>query len=192
MQTSVDTPRRGRHWLRWLAAGVVLAAVAVAVIVRFASAGGSEPAPLPDQLSARVVEVLETASAAEHAEHGHHIDETASGVMCAADVFGFEPPDATTVDQVRTAYAHHMCAVVGPGFGWPDGIRSGGPLAVDLGDPATIRTPEQVEGADGLDFAGKIRALIPEQYHAQAVIQPGFVDPAVSEALQRRYEEALD
>jgi hypothetical protein len=192
MQTSVDTSRRGRRWVRWLAVLAVLAAVAVAVIVRFASAGGSEPRSLSEQLSAQVVEALEEASAAEHAEHGHHIDDTATGVLCAAQPFGFEPPDATTMDQVRTVYAHHMCAVIGPGFGWPDAVRSGGPLAVDLGEPVTIRTPEQVEAGPEVDYAGRIRELIPAQYHAQALAGEGFVDPAVAQTLQRRYEEALD
>jgi hypothetical protein len=194
MQTSVDTPPRSRPWLRWLAALiVVVVAVAVALVVRFATAGGSpEPPSLSEQLSARVVEALEQASAAEHAAHGHHIDEQASGILCAASPFGYEPADATTADEVRTVYAHHMCAVVGPGFGWPDGIRSGGPIAADLGETVTLRTPEQVPAGEDLDYAGRIRALIPEQYQAAALAHPGFVDPAVAEALQRRYEEALD
>lgn len=192
MQTSVDAPRRGRQWVRWLAVGAVLAAVAVAVIVRFAGTSESEPAPLPDQLAAQVVVALEETSADEHAEHGHHIDDEATGILCAAEVFGFEPADATTVDRVRTIYAHHMCAVVGPGFGWPDGIRSGGPLAVDLAEPVTIRTPEQVPDGEEMDYAGRIRALIPVQYHTQALDTQGFVDQDVADALQRRYEEATD
>jgi hypothetical protein len=192
MQTSVDTPPRGRSWVRWLAAGIVVAAIAVAVIVRFASAGGSEPPSLQEQLSSEVVQVLEQASAAEHAEHGHHIDETATDLLCAAKPFGFEPAEATTLDEVRTVYAHHMCAVVGPGFGWPDGIRSGGPLAIDLAEPPTIRTPEQVPDSTGMDYAGRIRALIPEQFHAQALAGEGFVDPDVAATLQHRYEEATD
>lgn len=190
VQTTVDV-RRTRHWVRWLAVAVALVAVAAAVLLRVAS-NASEPAEqsLPEQLGNRVEEILQESSAAEHAEHGHHFDEEATGVLCEASAFGFEPPDATTVEQVRVVYAQHMCAVVGSAFGWPDGIRSGGPLAVELTEPPTVRTPEVVEVEEGADYAARIRTLIPEQYHEQALGFDGFVDPAVADALRERYEDA--
>jgi hypothetical protein len=193
VQTTVDV-RRTRHWVRWLAVAVVLIAVAVAVLLRVASSASSpEPEePLAEQLAGRVVEILEESSADEHAEHGHHFEEEATRILCAASAFGFEPPEATTIDQVRTVYAHHMCAVVGPAFGWPDGIRSGGPLVVELTEPATVRTPEQIPAEEGMQYADRIRALIPERYHEQALVSDSFVDPAVADALRERYEEAGD
>ena len=187
---TVDS-QRTRHRVRWLAVGVVLVAVAVAVLLRVASSA-SEPAEpaLAEQLSGRVVEILEESTPDEHAEHGHHFDEEATRILCAASAFGFDPPEATTVDEVQVVYAHHMCAVVGPAFDWPDGVRSGGPLAIDLGEPAAVRTPELVPAEEGMDYAGRIRALIPERYHEQALGFDSFVDPAVADALRERYEDA--
>lgn len=190
MQTTVDAPRT-RPWLRWLAVGVVLVAGVVAVLVRVASSASEPPEPtLSEQLSTRVEEILQDASLAEHEAHGHHFDQEATGVLCEASAFGFEPPEATTVEQVRVVYANHMCAVVGPAFGWPDGIRSGGPIAVELTEPPVVRTPELVEVDQGADYATRIRALLPERYHEQVLALDGFVDPAVANALRERYEDA--
>jgi hypothetical protein len=190
VQTTVDV-RRTRHWVRWLAVAVALVAVGAAVLIRVASSA-SEPAEptLSEQLGDRVEQILQESSAAEHEEHGHHFEDEATGVLCEASAFGFEPPEATTVDQVRIVYAQHMCAVVGPAFGWPDGIRSAGPLAVELTEPPTVRTPEVVPAAEDMDYAGRIRALIPERYHERVLGFDGFVDPAVAEALRERYEDA--
>jgi hypothetical protein len=201
VETTVDG-RRTRHWVRWLAVGVVVVAVGVAVLLRVASGASSPAEPtLSEQLSSRVVEILEESSSAEHEQHGHHFGEAcepneepceqeATGVLCAASAFGFDPPDAATLDQVRVVYAHHMCAVVGPAFGWPDAVRSGGPLTVELTEPPTVRTPELVPAQEGMDYAGRIRALIPERYHEQALIPESFVDPAVADALRERYQDA--
>ena len=169
----------------------MLVAVAVAVLIRVVSSA-SEPAEptLTEQLGNRVEEILQESSAEEHAAHGHHFDDEATGVLCEASAFGFEPPEATSIEQVRVVYAQHMCAVVGPAFGWPDGIRSGGPLAVELTEPPVVRTPEQIAGGEELDYAGRIRALIPERYHEQVLSFEGFVDPAVAEALRERYPGA--
>jgi hypothetical protein len=189
VQTTVDV-RRTRHWVRWLAVAVVLVAIAAAVLVRVAG-NASEPEPtLSEQLGNRVEEILQESSAAEHEAHGHHFEEQATDVLCEASAFGFEPPEATAVEQVSVVYAQHMCAVVGPAFGWPDGIRSGGPLAVELTEPPTVRTPELVPAGQGMDYEGRIRALIPERYHEQVLGFDGFVDPAVAEALRERYEDA--
>lgn len=190
MQTTVDV-RRVRRWARWLAVAVALVAIAAAVLLRVAS-NASEPAEpaLAERLGDRVMEILEDASLAEHEAHGHHFEEAATRVLCEASAFGFEPPEATTVEQVRVVYAHHMCAVVGPAFGWPDGIRSAGPIAVELTEPPAVRTPELVQAQAGADYPARIRALIPERYHEQALGFDRFVDPAVAEALRERYEDA--
>jgi hypothetical protein len=203
MQTTVDTgtgaDRRPRRRLRWLAALALLVAVAaVAVVLRVADGGGdagagppAEPASLPDQLAARVVEILEASSTSEHAEHGHHFDAAAVGIVCAAETFGFEPPAAATVDEVDVVYAHHMCAEIGTGFPWPDAIRAAGPLAVELTDPVTVLLPEQaLPGVEGVDHADRIRSIIPEQYHAAALAPDGFADPAVAAQLRQRFEGA--
>ena len=201
MQTTVDAHpdaggRPSRRRTRWLVALAALAAVvAAAVLLRVAGGGGDteagEPASLPEQLTARVVATLEESSSSEHAEHGHHFDEEAVRIVCAAETFGFEPAEATTVDDVEMVYAHHMCAEVGTGFGWPDAVRAAGPLAVELTDPVTVLLPEQaLAGQEGVNHADRIRAIIPEQYHEAALAPEGFAAPAVAERLRERFEAA--
>jgi hypothetical protein len=210
MQTTVDAhpdaggrpPRRRTRWLVALAA--LAAVVAGALVLRLG--GGDpdpdEPATLPEQLAARVVETLEASSTSEHAAHGHHFgeacepngqlcDAAAVRIVCAAEAFGFEPAEATTVDEVEVVYAHHMCAEVGTGFGWPDAIRAAGPLAVELTDPVTVLLPEQaLAGEEGVAHADRIRAIIPERYHEAALAPEGFADPGVAERLRERFEAA--
>jgi hypothetical protein len=95
------------------------------------------------------------------------------------------------VDDVEVVYAHHMCAEVGTGFGWPDAVRAAGPLAVELTDPATVLLPEQaLAGEEGVNHADRIRAIIPEQYHEAALAPEGFADPAVADRLRERFEAA--
>jgi hypothetical protein len=203
MQMAENVDQRRRLWIRGLAALVVLVAAAVAVLLQLdgdpdgAAPAAGEPAAagageqgLPEQLAARVVEILEEASLAEHADHGHHFDEAASGIVCAAEAFGFDPPEATSVDQVRTVYAHHMCAEVGPDLVWPDAIRAAGPLAVQLTDPPAVLLPEALPAGEGALYADRIRALIPERYHAEALASEGFADSAVAEQLRTRFEAA--
>lgn len=174
----------------------MLAAVAVAVVLRVAgsddpAAGADDDRPLPEQLAARMVTILEQASPDEHADHGHHFDEEASGIVCAAETYGYEPADATTVAQVEVVYGLHMCAEYGPGLVWPGAIRASGPLAVELSaEPATVLLPEQaLAGEEGVSHADRVRAILPEQYHAQALAADGF-DPDVAEVLRQRFEAA--
>lgn len=203
--TTIDIEQRPRRRYRWLAAlAVVLAAVVVALLLR--GMGGSEsPAAaederelpeqdergLPEQLADRVVQVLEQATPQEHADHGHHFDEEAQGIVCAADTFGFEPADATSLDQVEVVYAQHMCAEYGPGLSWPGAVRASGPLAMELTtDPATVRLPEQaLPGEEGVTHADRVRAIIPEEYHEEVLAADGF-DPDVAETLRGRFEAA--
>jgi len=180
-------PRSRRRWLAPLAA--VAAAIATVALIQLTRDSEPEESSLSRQLSAQVVQILEQATLAEHAEHGHHFDEEAAGVVCAASTFGFEPPDATTVAEVHTVYAHHMCAEVGPGLSWPEAIRASGPLLVELTDPVTVRLPESVPAGQGAtSYADKIRALIPERLHEQALAHDGFVDPEVAGELRQRFE----
>lgn len=186
METGVDVVRRRRGRLRWLAVALVAVVVAV-VAVAVARVGTDRADPLQDQLAARVVDALENATVDEHAAHGHSFDEGAT-IACAAEAFGFEPPEAETVDQVRTVYAHHMCAMRGDGYTWPQSIRGAGPIAVELTDPVTIRTPEMIPASAEMNYADRIRELIPERYHDQALASQSFVDPDVADRLREEFE----
>lgn len=175
--------------MRWAALVAVVAAAAVALLFRVVAASGDEGEDLTDQLADRVVRVLEGSSLEQHAEHGHKFEEGARAV-CVAEVFGFDPPDATTAAEVDTIYAHHACAEVGTGFGWPDAIRAAEPLALELTtDPPTVVLPSAALPPDpGAGYDGKIRAVIPEPYQEQAFADAGHL----LEDLRQRFEDACD
>ncbi|QSB16420.1 hypothetical protein JQS43_09130 [Natronosporangium hydrolyticum] len=198
MQTGTNIDQRRRRGLQLAALLVVVAAVVVAVGLRLVGPAEDQPAapvaggddrPLPEQLADEVVTLLEGASLAEHAAHGHHFDEDAHGIVCAADTLGFEPTTASTVDEVETIYAHHMCAEYGPGLYWPDALRASGPLVVELDTaPASIMLPEQaLVGEEGVTHADRVRSILPEEYHEQVIAADGF-DPDVAEVLRDRFE----
>lgn len=184
--------------LRWVAAAAV-AVVAVGVVV-----GGvllsAEPG-LEEQLDRRVVAALERADPAAggpaaHPGHGEpadphrRVDIDGHELRCVARFFGHDPPDATTIGDVTVIYAHRMCAAVGPGLAWPDSIRETGPVAVRLGVPDTIVLPDKaLPGQADASYAERIRAVIPERYHEQALAYPDFVDPDAAEELQDRVED---
>lgn len=202
MTAAGDIDRRRRFRVLWLAVGLVVAALLAAVGLRAAGGfGGDGRDRLPDQLATRVVEVLEqpvgaagTGPGPEPVGQGHPLTDDGPGpLVCTARTFGFDPPDAANVGQVRVVYAHHMCAAVGPGLSWPGAIRAAGPVAVTLADPPTVRRPEQaLPGQPAPTHTDRVRALIPTRYHDLALAPPGLADPAVADELRRRFEAAQD
>jgi hypothetical protein len=194
---TVDLSRRPA--MRWAVAGAVTV-VAVGVV-----AGGvllSTPDDLDDLMVRRTEAALERVDPAAshdpsaHAGHGqpanpdHRVDIDGHELRCAAKVFGHEPADASSIDEVKVIYAHRMCAAVGPGLVWPDSIRETGPVAVRLGVPDTVVLPERAipDNADA-DYADRIRAVIPRPFHDDALAFTDFVDPDVAEELQDRVED---
>jgi hypothetical protein len=81
-----------------------------------------------------------------------------------------------------------MCAMRGDGYTWPQSIRGAGPIAVELTDPVTIRTPEMIPASAEMNYADRIRELIPERYHDQALASQSFVDPDVADRLRAEFE----
>lgn len=182
-------PTSSRRWLLWPAVVVVLVAGLTGVVVLVTGSSDADPRGLREQLASRVVYALEQSSHSEHAEHGHNFDEHASGILCAADAFGFYPSDATTVDEVRVVYADHMCAETGPGRRWPEAVRAAGPLAVEFADEITVHLPERALPDDKrATHAERIRALFPKWYHDEALASDGLADPEVAEQLRERFE----
>jgi hypothetical protein len=189
-----DFPRR--RALRWVAAGAV-AVVAVGVVV-----GGvllSQEESLDEVMSRRVEAALEQpgpAAPSAHPEHGQsanpsrRVDTDGHELRCVAKVFGHDPPGATAVDDVTVIYAHRMCAAIGAGLVWPGSIRETGPVAVRLGVPDTLVLPEKaLPAAADANYADRIRAVIPERYHEDALAFADFVDPDVAAELQDRVED---
>jgi hypothetical protein len=146
---------------------------------------------LEGRLAVLVTGLLEGATADEHRGHGHdfgHDRPRGAGyevgrVVCAVDPFGVEPAGAATVADVEWVYAHHMCAITGPGTGWARSVRASGPIAVRLGDPPVVRVPEP-----GAGYPERVRRLIPERHHAAAF--GGFGDEDAIETARRRFAVA--
>jgi hypothetical protein len=194
VSTDVDAPARPRHrWFRWLAALVVLATVAVVAVALKAgrstparpggqATSGEMPAALRAEVASRLVKTLEQATPAERHSHGH---EVAAGgtVVCAVDPFGVDPPGATTIDQVGTVYALHLCAVAEPGRSWDMSVRYSGPLAARLGDPPVVTVVQP-----GAGYPDRVHQLIPERYWTRAT--GPFLDEAALADLRRRFDAA--
>ncbi|MFI7439297.1 hypothetical protein [Nonomuraea indica] len=146
---------------------------------------------LEGRLAVLVTGLLEGATADEHRRHGHDFGHDrgqgavhgAGEVVCAVDPFGVEPAGAATVAEVEWVYAHHMCAITGPGAGWARSVRASGPIAVRLGDPPVVRVPEP-----GTGYPERVRRLVPERHHAAAF--GGFGDDDAIEAARRRFAAA--
>ncbi|OLF16205.1 hypothetical protein BU204_17680 [Actinophytocola xanthii] len=156
---------------------------------------------LDEQLARRVVAALERADPdadgqAAHPGHGQagsshrRTDIDGHELVCAAETFGHEPPEATSIDEVTVVYAHRMCAAVGPGLVWPGSIRESGPVKLRLGVPDTLVLPEKAlpEDADA-EYADRIRAVVPRHYHRDALAYGDFVDPEVAEELQDQLDD---
>src|SRR3954454_11184064 len=98
-----------------IAGGALIPLAGAALFTGLHQAGRSD---LRDQLAAQVTDILERSTPAEHHDHGQEFGEQAGRGVCAVDPFGFVPPTATTMAQVKWVYARHMCAITGPGAGW--------------------------------------------------------------------------
>ncbi|OLF14136.1 hypothetical protein BLA60_02960 [Actinophytocola xinjiangensis] len=194
---AVDAQRRPA--MRW----AVVAAVAVLAVVL--AAGGALLVTrdgLDEQLGRRVVAALERPDADLNAGDDQHAGhDPASGatrrvspdgheLRCATEVFGHEPVDATSVEEVTVVYAHRMCAAVGPGLVWPDSIRETGPVAVRLGIPDTLVLPERslLDDPDA-NYVERIRSVVPQPFRDAALAFRDYVDPDVAQDLQDLVED---
>jgi len=178
--------------MRWVAAaGVTVLATGVVIGGALLAADPS----LDEQLTRRAVAALERPQQTAVA-HGHNgttnpnrrTDIDGHELTCVAKVFGHDPANATTVDDVRVIYAHRTCAATG--LPWPSAIRETGPIAVRLGVPDTLVLPEKaLPDKTDASYADRIRAVIPPRYHQQALAYTDFVDPTVAEELQDQVED---
>ncbi|GAB3434552.1 hypothetical protein [Actinophytocola sediminis] len=192
---AVDLQRRPVRW----AVAIVVALLGVGVVV-----GGvvlSDRDDLDELLTRRAEAALERADpamAGHHAHTGHaqpmdpnqRMDIDGNALRCVAEVFGHDPPEATSIGEVTMVYAHRMCAAVGPGLTWPDSIRETGPVALRLGVPDTLVLPEKAL-TDDLDanYADRIRAVVPPRLQQDALTYTEFVDEDVAEELQDRIDD---
>jgi hypothetical protein len=193
VSTDVDVspvrPRPGRYV--WLALALVVALGTLFVVYRAGVFGGQagtdRPADLRTQLSARVINVLEQMPAEDH---GHHGDVTADAagakLVCGVNVYGTNPADADSIDEVAQVYGYHMCATPQRGLEWILSYKLTGPLVVTLAaDPPTVTVAE-----GGTGYRDRVRAIIPAQHQEKAY--NGSLTAEDMAELIRRYDEAAN
>jgi hypothetical protein len=186
VSTRIGTARRRRRYVTWLVAVAAITTVVLGALLRNGGAAGAPPAAdgqaaqrgLRAQIGARVATILEGSSTVEHHDHGHNFREQGK-VVCAVDPFGYEPAEATSVTEVKTVYAHHLCAISGTSGAWNTSVRAAGPIVAQLSDPPSVRTVES-----GAGFDQRVRQMIPARYRAEAF---GLFsdDAALADARQR-------
>jgi hypothetical protein len=193
VSTDVDAPppptRSGSTRYVWLAAGLVVALIALFGLYRLGVLGGGdaeEAAPdFPTQLTGRVVGLLEQMPAEGHG-HGHAVAEDAKGnaLVCGFRAFGTVPADADALDEVAKVFGYHMCAIPERGLHWNYSYKLTGPIAVTLAaDPPTITVAEGGEG-----YRDRVQKLIPPPYTEEAY--NASLTPEGMQELIRRYDEA--
>jgi hypothetical protein len=187
---STDVDALGRRPRRLLSVAVVLAGTLVTVLVlQHLDGAAGRPVDLRGQIAERMVGVLERTPPAQHHGHGAHVDQdidTAARTVCGVRVFGFEPATATRIEDVRTVYGHHLCAIAEKGLQWDGAVKLVGPVVLDLS-----RTPPAVQVAEAtadVPFRERVRQLIPERYQEQAFEES--LDGSTMTELRRRYDEA--
>jgi hypothetical protein len=184
VSTDIASSSRRRRYAGWLVAPMALAMVVLGIVLRDA---GSGSAPGPDglraQLATRVTAILERSSPVEHHNHGHDFQEKGA-IVCAVDVFGYDPPNATTMAKVETVYVHHLCAITGTGGAWNTSVRAAGPLVARLSDPTVVRVVQS-----GAGFAERIQSMIPQAYQQRALGR--FSDQAALAEVRKRFDAAV-
>jgi hypothetical protein len=188
MTTDVDiVPRRRGRLRAAVRIAIVLGIAALAFILYRAWAGDSadmSPDKLRSSLAAQVSSTLEQATPDEHAKHGHGEVSGGTKVLCAVDVLGFEPADATRPNQVRKVYANHQCAVSDNGRPWEYAVKTSGPLVATLGQPPVVTVVLQGEG-----FDERVRGAIPAPYQEKAL--RSAMDERLVAGLKARFDKSV-
>lgn len=157
---------------------------------QYLTRGDDKPGDLRSQITARMITVLEQTPPEQHHGHGahahvhSHLRDDEPRTICAARVFGFEPPDASRLSDVRVVYGHHLCAMAQKGLPWDVSPKLVGPVVLDL-----TASPPRVEVAaatEDMSFTERTRQLMPERYHEEALKE--FLEPESIAELRRRYD----
>ncbi|MEE6262989.1 hypothetical protein [Plantactinospora sonchi] len=178
---------------RFVWVGVILLAASATAVVLVNTAGSeARPADLKAQLTSRIRGVLEQADASAHQHQGHHAanNQQAAGgkvpVVCGVNVYGFEPPTAAALTEVKTVYAFHLCGVAEQNRPWDWAVKLAGPVIMDMStDPPGIQV---VEATAEVRFVDRLREMFPEKYEEQA-LKEALPESEMAD-LRRRYDSA--
>ena len=182
MSKPIDAWREFYRRAWWLVPEIV-ALLAAAVMLPAAGFGTTRaPDPVRAALADRIVAAMEHASPAQHHEHGH---DSAATMACVVEVYGFDPADATTEAQVRTAYGYIFCAAGTKDIPYEYAAKLAGPVAADM----RVTTPVVHIAQSGLGYPERVRELMPDRFEQQALT--GFTDHSVPGRLRPRYEATV-
>jgi hypothetical protein len=139
-------------------------------------------------LTQRMRITLEHLPADQHQGHGGHVGTAGqpSALVCGARVYGYEPAEAPTVDDVVTVYGYHMCALAEPGRSWKSAMKLVAPLVMRFDTkPPQLQI---AESSDGVSYRDRVKQLFPARYQKSAY-ELGL-EPAALADLRRRFEAA--
>jgi hypothetical protein len=186
--TEAPAPAR-RSWLPRVFAVVVLLAAGVVALVRFDVVGGPSPeeraGDVRAALTRRMVTELEKMPASGHVGHGN--TNAVGRPVCAARVYGYEPEDAATADDVTTIYGFHFCAVAEPKGAWDWATKFVAPMVMKL--DTTPPAMEMAAATETVSYRERITQIIPPEYQAQA--NEGALEPEAMAELRRRFDDAV-
>ena len=169
-------PAVRRGW--WL--GPELAAVAALLVLSIPFLSTAPAAALTQDIGRRAAQALEVSTPEEHRGHGHEV-ASVDHVVCGVDVFGTEPREVRTADEVTIVYGYYFCAVGPDGKPYLESSRMDGPVVIRL-------TPPVIQIArHGAGYEGRVRAMMPDEYESRCF--GGLRNDAVAADVRRRFTE---
>jgi hypothetical protein len=135
------------------------------------------------QVTTRMRDILEQSDVAAH----NHGGQQAKGeVICGVRVYGYEPPDASALTNVREIYGFHLCGVAEDKQPWDVAVKLAGPVILDVSaEPAGIRV---VEATAEVKYVDRLREMFPAKY-ADLAQKEVLTEDEMAE-LRRRYDDA--
>ncbi|MCA2217551.1 hypothetical protein [Jidongwangia harbinensis] len=168
---------------------MVLLAAGAFALVRLEVIGGPSPeeraATVNDAITQRMTTTLEQMPATGHAGHG--ATDAKGTTVCGVRVYGYEPKDAKTADDVDTVYGFHMCAVAEPKGTWDFATKFVAPLIMKF--DTTPPTMQMVEATETVSYRDRIFQVLPAEYQQQALTSA--LEPAAMAELRRRFDAAV-
>ena len=170
-------------------AAIVVLLVWLDVVGRASDSSSARgPVAITAALTERMRVTLEQLPPEQHEGHGGHVGTAGppSPLVCGTRVYGYEPADAPTVDDVVTVYGFHMCAIAEPGRSWDWAMKLVAPLVMRFDTrPPTVQI---AESANGVSYRDRVKQLFPARYQ-KAAFEQGL-EPAELAELRRRFEAA--
>jgi hypothetical protein len=186
----IDQPPRYRPQILVLTAlltVIVTFLVWLVVDARMAeSSAARRPVAIRAELTQRMRDVLERLPPGQHQGHGGQTGPDGKPVttVCGTRVYGYDPIEAATVEDVVVVYGFHLCGLAEPGRPWDQAMKIAAPLVIRFDtQPPTVQIAES--GA-GISYRDRVKELIPERYQ-QMAFQEALGPDAMAE-LRRRYD----